>query len=92
MKQVLLVGKFTQRLREVQKVLGSMYEVRTCVNKLEIFEGMYKIKKPDAIMLIVEQREDSDEELLEALIKEYKEVLKVSFLNLYLKELKIYHN
>lgn len=79
MKHVLLVGKFTPYLREAQKVLSSTYEVRTCVNKLEIFDGMYKIKKPDAIMLLVEQREDSDEELLEALRKEYKEVPVVCF-------------
>ena len=74
MKQILLVGKFTQRFRELNKVLASMYDVRTCVNKLEIFNGMYQMNKPDAIMFLIEQKEDSDEELLEALKKGYKEV------------------
>lgn len=74
MKQILLVGKFTQRIRELNKVLASKYDVKTCINRLEIFDGMYKIKKPDTIVYIIEQKEDCDEELLEALKKEYKEV------------------
>ena len=71
MKQILLVGKFTQRFRELNKVLASMYEVRTCVNKLDIFDGMYQIKQPDVIILIVEEKEDSDEEMLDEI--EYDE-------------------
>ena len=74
MKQVLLVGKFTQRVREVNKVLANTYEVKTCINRLEIFDGMYKIKQPDVVVYIIEQKEDCDEELLDALKKEYKEV------------------
>lgn len=74
MKQVLLVGKFTQRFREFNKALASEYEVKTCINKLEIFDGMYKMNQPDAIVFITEQKEDSDEEILEALRKGYKEV------------------
>lgn len=74
MKQLLLVGKFTQQFRELNKALASIYEVRTCVNKLEIFDGMFKIKQPDVIVYVIEEKEDSDEDLMEALKKDYKEV------------------
>lgn len=74
MKQLLLVGKFTQQFRELNKALASLYEVRTCVNKLEIFDGMFKIKQPDVIVYVIEEKDDSDEDLMEALKKDYKEV------------------
>ena len=67
MKQLLLVGKFTQQFRELNKALASLYEVRTCVNKLEIFDGMFKIKQPDVIVYVIEEKDDSDEDLMEAL-------------------------
>lgn len=74
MKQVIVVGDFTQRFRELCKAFTSMYDVRTCVNKLEVFDTMYKMKQPDAVMYLIEEKEDCDEELLEALKKGYMEV------------------
>ena len=53
MEKVLLVGKFTDQFREINKKLSVKYEVRACVNKLEIFRGMFKLNKPDVVVMLL---------------------------------------
>ena len=74
MKKVLLVGKFTDQFREINKKLAETYEVRACVNKLEIFKGMFKLNKPDVVVMIFGEMNETNEALLRDMEKEHSEV------------------
>lgn len=74
MKKVLLVGKFTDYLREINKSLAQKYEVRACVNKLEIFKGMFKLNKPDIVVFLLNEMNETNEELLKELKEEHSEI------------------
>lgn len=74
MKKILLVGQFTDNFRKMNKSLIEKYEVRACVNKLEIFRGMFKLNKPDIVVLLIEELDKTNEEFLRELKKEYKKI------------------
>ena len=74
MEKVLLVGKFTDYLRELNKRLIKKYEVRTCVNKLEIFKGMFKLNKPDIVVFLLNEMNETNEEILKELREEHSEI------------------
>ena len=74
MKKILLVGQFTDNFRKMNKSLVEKYEVRACVNKLEIFRGMFKLNKPDIVVLLIEELDKTNEEFLRELKKEYKKM------------------
>ena len=71
MKKILLVGQFTDNFRKMNKSLIEKYEVRACVNKLEIFRGMFKLNKPDIVVLLIEELDKTNEEFLRELKKEF---------------------
>ena len=74
MRKILLIGQFTDNFRKMNKSLTGKYEVRACVNKLEIFRGMFKLNEPDVVVLLIEELDKTNEELLEELKKEYKKM------------------
>ena len=74
MKKVLLVGKFTDQFREINKKLSENYEVRACVNKLEIFKGMFKLNKPDVVVMLFGEMNETNESLLRDMEKEHNEI------------------
>lgn len=74
MRKLLLVGKFTEHFREVNKRLTDKYEVRACVNKLEIFKGMFKLNKPDIVVLLLNELDETNGELLKELKEEYRQI------------------
>ena len=74
MKKVLLVGKFTDQFREINKKLSQTYEVRACVNKLEIFKGMFKLNKPDVVVMLFGEMNETNESLLRDMEKEHSEI------------------
>ena len=74
MEKVLLVGKFTDQFREINKKLSVKYEVRACVNKLEIFRGMFKLNKPDVVVMLLGEMNDTNESLLREIQKEHCEL------------------
>lgn len=74
MEKVLLVGKFTDHFREINKKLATKYEVRACVNKLEIFRGMFKLNKPDVVVMIFGEMNETNESLLREVQKEHSEI------------------
>ena len=74
MKKVLLVGKFTEEFREMNKKLAEKYEVRASVNKLEIFKGMFKLNKPDAIVMFYNEINEDNEQIVGEIKKEYKNI------------------
>lgn len=74
MRKVLLVGKFTDQFREINKKLSVKYEVRACVNKLEIFRGMFKLNKPDVIVMLLGEMNETNESLLREIQKEHCEL------------------
>ena len=74
MKKVLLVGKFTDQFREINKKLSESYEVRACVNKLEIFKGMFKLNKPDVVVMLFGEMNETNESLLRDMEKEHSEI------------------
>lgn len=74
MKKLLLVGQFTDHFRKINKNLTGKYEVRACVNKLEIFKGMFKLNKPDIVVMLLQGLDETNESLLNELKKEYKDI------------------
>ena len=74
MIKVLLVGQFTEHFRKINKALTGKYEVRACVNKLEIFKGMFKLNKPDLVVMLLQELDETNEALLKELKKEYKDI------------------
>ena len=74
MEKVLLVGKFTDQFREINKNLSVKYEVRACVNKLEIFRGMFKLNKPDVLVMLLGEMNETNESLLREIQKEHCEL------------------
>jgi len=74
MKKILLTGQFTDRFREINKGLIGKYEVRSCVNKVEIFKGMFKLNEPDIVVVILDELDKTNEALLKELKKEHKEL------------------
>ena len=74
MEKVLLVGKFTDQFREINKKLSVKYEVRACVNKLEIFRGMFKLNKPDVLVMLLGEMNETNESLLREIQKEHCEL------------------
>lgn len=74
MKKILLIGQFTDEFRKINKALVEKYEVRACVNKLEIFKGMFKLNEPDVVVLIITELDKTNEELLTELRKEHRKM------------------
>ena len=74
MKKLLLVGQFTEHFRKMNKGLADKYEVRACVNKLEIFKGMFKLNKPDIVVMLLQGLDETNESLFVELKKEYKDI------------------
>ena len=74
MKKILLMGQFTDHFREINKSLTGKYEVRACVNKLEIFKGMFKLNKPDVVVMLINELNEANEELFEELRKEHRDI------------------
>ncbi|MBR5597998.1 MAG: response regulator [Lachnospiraceae bacterium] len=73
MKKILLVGQFTDYFREINKSLAQKYEVRACVNKLEIFRGMFKLNKPDIVVILLNEMNKTNVDLLTGIQEEYSE-------------------
>lgn len=63
MEGILLVGKFTDNFREINRCLIGKYEVRSCLRQLNAIEGMLK-RKEVALMVMVLEEEESKDELL----------------------------
>lgn len=74
MKKILLMGQFTDHFREINKSLTGKYEVRACVNKLEIFKGMFKLNKPDVVVMLINELNEANEELFKELKKEHRDI------------------
>lgn len=74
MRKILLVGTFTEHFREMNKKLAGKYEVRACVNKLEIFRGMIKLNKPDVIVMFFNEMNKTNEEVLNELRTQHREI------------------
>lgn len=74
MKKILLMGQFTDHFREINKSLTGKYEVRACVNKMEIFKGMFKLNKPDIVVMLINELNEANEELFEELRKEHRDI------------------
>ena len=74
MKKILLMGQFTDHFREINKSLTGKYEVRACVNKLEIFKGMFKLNKPDVVVMLINELNEANEGLFKELKKEHIDI------------------
>lgn len=74
MKKILLMGQFTDHFREINNSLTGKYEVRACVNKLEIFKGMFKLNKPDVVVMLINELNEANEGLFKELKKEHRDI------------------
>lgn len=64
MNKIMLVGKFTDELHKINKGLIGKYEVRACVNQFEIFESMFRVNEPEAIVMLIDEWNDTNRTLL----------------------------
>lgn len=64
MEGILLVGKFTDNFREINRCLIGKYEVRSCLRQLNAIEGMIKRKETALMVMILEEEESKDELLI----------------------------
>lgn len=74
MKRVLLVGKFTPYFREVSKDFMGKYEMKTCVNQLEMFKGIAKINQPEIVVIVADVWTEAEEDILGEMYNTYEGV------------------
>ena len=74
MEGVLLVGKFTDNFREINRCLIGKYEVRSCLNQLSMIEGLLKRKETALIVLVLDEGEEKDEVFVSCLKKSCPDV------------------
>ena len=60
MEGILLVGKFTDNFREINRCLIGKYEVRSCLRQLNAIEGMLKRKEVALMVMILEEEESKE--------------------------------
>lgn len=71
MNKLLLVGKFTDLFRKISKSFTGKYEMKTCVNKPDMFQGIIKISNPEIVVFVMEQLSDEDIHILHNLQTNY---------------------
>lgn len=70
MKKVLLIGKLNEIVRSLNECLMDDFQVQLCVEQLENIQGMYKIVKPDLVVVSQIGVEEMDVAILEWLQKQ----------------------
>lgn len=63
MKQILLVGRFNEAFRKWNQDLSNFFTVQLCSDNSELFEGILKMSKPDAIVISAKEMGESHREL-----------------------------
>lgn len=51
MKKILLIGKLNEIVRSLNECLMNDFQVQLCSEELENIKGMYKIVKPDMVVV-----------------------------------------
>lgn len=74
MEGILLVGKFTDNFRAINRCLIGKYEVRSCLRQLSSIEGMVKRKETALMVMVLEEEEEKDDILVSTLKKNYPDV------------------
>lgn len=69
MKKVLLIGKLNEIVRSLNECLMDDFQVQLCAEQLENIQGMYKIVKPDLVVVSQIGVEEMDVAILEWLQK-----------------------
>lgn len=64
MKQVLFIGRFNESFSKMNQDLSNFFNVQLCSDNAELFEGMLKMSKPDAILISARELEESHKSLL----------------------------
>lgn len=63
MKKVLLVGRFNESFQKMNQDLSNFFTVQLCSDNLELFAGILKMSKPDAILISAKELGESHKEL-----------------------------
>lgn len=63
MKQVLFIGRFNESFSKLNQDLSNFFTVQLCSDNPELFEGIFKMSKPDAILISAKELEESHKEL-----------------------------
>lgn len=74
MEGILLVGKFTDNFRAINRCLIGKYEIRSCLKQLSLIEGLVQKKEPELIALVLDEDEEKDEVLVSCLKNSYPNV------------------
>lgn len=74
MKRVLLIGKFNEFLRMLNKELSYYFSMQLCSDNLELLEGMLKMGKPDIILISASELKESHQELFRFLDTKYSHI------------------
>ena len=67
MKKVLLIGKLSNAISEINESLSRRFQVQLCGDSIEILQGMLKIVKPDLVVLNLSDMPEIAGELLQLL-------------------------
>ena len=60
MEGILLVGKFTDNFRTINRCLIGKYEIRSCLKQLSMIEGLVQKKEPELIALVLDEDEEKE--------------------------------
>lgn len=73
MKQILLVGKMNDIVKDVNLYLSQYFHVQLCSEKESVFEGMLKMVKPDLVLISLVGAYDIDSSIFFLLSDQYKD-------------------
>ena len=68
MEKILLVGKYCEDVKKLNKDLSEFYNVQLCVDSLEMLGGVLKIIKPNLVLVYIKDSEAIDSEILDYLL------------------------
>ncbi|MCR5790507.1 MAG: response regulator [Lachnospiraceae bacterium] len=73
MKKILLMGKFNEVLKDIDKALSSFFHVQLCEIKLETVDGMMQVVEPELVIISLVGTQDYDMNLFMRLADRYSQ-------------------
>lgn len=74
MKKILLVGKFSKAVQNLNEGLSGTFNVQLCADSIELVEGMMKMVKPDMVLFCVMELENLNTKVFDFLHASYADI------------------
>lgn len=71
MREVLLIGKFNRLFNELNKSLSNYFSIQLCSDNIELLKGMLQMRKPDVVLVSLNDLDDGYQELISYLIQDH---------------------